>query len=267
MPESNKINGQKGKRSLQTVKSTKQEPKASLAAGYGQNINPVRYFLFTFFVFLMGCMPYREVMKTTSTNCNTLPDGRFIYENDTLKITYSFWSENGKMDMRIYNKRSVPIFIDWKVSNYINNNNSLQYWYNVQNATSTTNGINYYGLQTPTGIPVSLKHGVTNTTTEQPDRIVSIPPGSSIKNTIFYNLTSKDLVINTGDFTFDNSPLKFRNYLVFSLDENFTNKFYVDNQFYVSNAKTISEDKFWNESHTGSPYSDPKCFFSGKIYK
>lgn len=229
--------------------------------------------LIILFIIITGCTKYRELLKTDSINCKLTADGRFIYENDTVKITYSFWAENGVMNMRIYNKLNVPIFIDWKVSNFIDNNNNLQYWYDVQNSTSVNKNISYYGLQTITGIPASLNKGITNTSIEHPDRIVSITPHSSIKN-VSYSILAKNTYVsynNVGKYTFDNSPIKFRNYLAFSIDEAFTKKFYVDNQFYVSHTELIKEKQFEVQKDSGgyfyqiSPYKNPTCFYTIKL--
>lgn len=225
------------------------------------------------FIIISGCTQYRELLKTNSVNCKLTDDGRFIFENDTLKITYYFWAENGKMDMRIYNKLNVPIFIDWKVSNFIDNNTNLQYWYDIQNSTSISTGVNYYGLETITGIPATVNKGVTNSSAERPDRIVSIAPHSSIKK-ISYSIIPKNSYISSAsslDYTFDNSPVKFRNFLALSMDEAFTLKFYADNQFYVSHTELIKEKKFETAKDSGgymyniSPYKSPTSFYSIKI--
>ena len=187
---------------------------------------------------IAGCIPYREIMQTKSTNSKLTDDG-FIYENDTVKITYHFWREDGCMAMKIYNKLSVPIFIDWKVSNFIDNGNNLQYWHDVQNSTAVSSGASYYGYH------VGFGTSVTNATTEKPDRITSITPHTDIvKETYAIIPPNIRYTIPAGDYTFDNSPVKFRNYIALSMDEAFTQKFFIDNQFYVSHAEFIEENKF-----------------------
>lgn len=212
-------------------------------------------------LFIYGCMG-RELFKVDSTNTHLTENG-FVYENDTVKITYNFWAENGIMGIDIYNKLTVPIFIDWKVSNFINNGINLQYWYDTESSTSINKGVNYYGLRTFTGIPVSVHSGITHTNTERPDRIVSITPHSNIIKSP-YSLLADNINIVPANYTFNNSPIKFRNYLVFSTDESFTKKFYVDNQFYISSAEMIKQTQF-KESGNGISYQSSDHFFSKRM--
>lgn len=52
---------------------------------------------------LLGCKSYVQVFNTNSS-IKTNDKGFYIYENDSLKITYSFWKEKGLMTFSIFNK-------------------------------------------------------------------------------------------------------------------------------------------------------------------
>ena len=95
----------------------------------------------------------------------------------------------------------------------------------------------------------------------KPERITFIPPKSNYYKSSFYLLRTtnynmgnyKDSVVSRNDntkrrttlhierFTNNASPIRFRNFLAVSLNENFQQVFYVDNDFYVS---TINEMDF-----------------------
>ena len=90
---------------------------------------------------LSGCAKkYIQVFETKSTNTEKQADF-FVYETDTLKITYSFWAEKGVLSFAVYNKLDQPIYIDWKKSSFIDNSNKLNYWVDEERS----NSIKYFG--------------------------------------------------------------------------------------------------------------------------
>jgi hypothetical protein len=228
----------------------------------------MKIFSFILLLFIAGCAE-REICITYSPNCSLTQDG-FTCENDTVKVTYDFWAENGMMCMHIYNKLNVPVFIDWKISNFIDNNNNMQYWYDVQSSTSVTKGVSYYGLQAYTGVPMKIGHSVTNTNTERPDRITSITPHSEITKAM-YSLIPRTTFFKNGNYESNNSPVNFRSYLAFSMDEKFAQKFYADNEFYVGQVETMKEGQFekYNKASghgvSYSPYNNPRNFYTEKL--
>ena len=62
---------------------------------------------------MTSCKSSVQVYETKSTN-TSVENGLSVYENDSLKITYSFWAENGLITFAIYNKLNVPLYVDWK---------------------------------------------------------------------------------------------------------------------------------------------------------
>ena len=79
---------------------------------------------------LQGCYTetqYIQVCKTESLNLKGVNDF-YIYENDTVRIVYYFWSEDGIMAFNIYNKSDKPLYIDWRKSTFITNSSKSNYW-------------------------------------------------------------------------------------------------------------------------------------------
>lgn len=78
-------------------------------------------------IFVYGCKTYVQVFDTKAKNIK-VENEFYVFENDSLKITYSFWAKNGLMTFGIYNKLNKPLYIDWKKSSYIDNSVKLNYW-------------------------------------------------------------------------------------------------------------------------------------------
>ena len=86
--------------------------------------------------------------------------------------------------------------------------------------------------------------------------------------------TSKKVAVVHSNYTSDETPLSFRNFLTFSTSENFTNEFYADNGFYISWITIMSYRQFRGldmGTNFEYPFADDKRFFikmdvSGNAY-
>jgi hypothetical protein len=223
--------------------------------------NGIKIFLFSVLILLGSCSnSFVQVFETASINI-PYNEKYFTYETDTLKITYSFWESKGVLSFAVYNKLDKPIFIDWKNSSFIYNDNKLNYWIDESQSTGSGyyHGYFYHGPSIQPGITVM--EGIQNSSisTYKPEKITFIPPRSNYYRSQFYlwpiesfkmkfncqtnevkrnDNPKKMTIIYSEDFFYDNSPLRFRNYLAFSVTEDSKDYFYVDNQFYI---KTIEE--------------------------
>jgi hypothetical protein len=80
---------------------------------------------------LQGCstqINYVQIWKTEPIGMSKVGD-YYVFENDTLKIVYYFWGEDGVMAFSLYNKTNKPIYIDWKKSTFISNAFKSDYWF------------------------------------------------------------------------------------------------------------------------------------------
>src|SRR3990170_4099458 len=92
------------------------------------------------FALLTSCAKqFIQVFDIGTTNTQ-LKDGNYVFENDTLKITYSFWASKGIMSFSIYNKLNKPVYIDWENSSVVYNDKTLNYWVDAEPASIS----NYY---------------------------------------------------------------------------------------------------------------------------
>ena len=220
-----------------------------------------------------GCIDYYQVVDTASSNTVlSKVNGQeyFVYENDTLKITYSFWASRGVMSFKIFNKLNMPIYIDWRKSSFINDSDKINYWDDDITRTSTARyeGSSIYHRYAYRGPYLSGLIGVTRTSGQvesKKERVTFIPPKSNYFRSSFHLLNDIHYVINKTDnvkvvprsdnpkrttkvyamtFTRETTPFLFRNFITYSTTEAFSNEYYVDNEFYVKSIVEMRDKHF-----------------------
>jgi|ERR1035437_2629837 hypothetical protein len=237
-------------------------------------------------VALMGCHTYVQVYDVVSPD-TYIKENKPVFENDTVKITYWFWSDNGVMAFSIYNKLDKPIFIDWKISSCIINDNKLNYWQDELETTSSSFYSSYYFKQqnpmlTNQNEIVNNGASIGNSKTIKPERLTSIPPKSNYYRYQFY-LTKNYVSLGTNyidsskldkykyanklitekykfkyrNFDYSESPLKFRNYIAICFAENSHEYTYIDNSFYVSGVKEMITEDFYGYEYHNAVYDFP----------
>lgn len=191
---------------------------------------------------LTGCKNLVQVVETKTTNTQIIDD-QYIFENDSIKISYDFWREKGSLKFTVYNKLDKPLYIDWKKSSYINNTIKRNYWADEEN--SVTDSYTLYDYNESVGR--------RRTRSTKPEKITFIPPKSNFVKDHFYiyptalkvvyldkikrkslSNPNKEIEIKEKQYLKSNSPLIFRNFLTLSYSEDFKTEFYVDNEFYIS---------------------------------
>jgi len=217
-------------------------------------------------LFFYGCKSYVQVFDTSSTNTK-VEDELYVFENDSLKISYSFWAEKGLMTFSIFNKLEKPLYIDWKKSSYIDNSVKLNYWVDEEMSKSLEyyGGYYYDGPLLKPGYAINYSSGVSISSTIKIERITFIPPSSNYYRSQFYifpikyfkldERTNFEIVPRSDNpkkktkvyektFTKENSPLIFRNFLTFSFSEDFKTEFYIDNEFFIDDIKEMDKRHF-----------------------
>ncbi len=228
-----------------------------------------------------------------------MQEGLYVFESDTVKITYSFWAENGIMSFAVYNKLDVPIYIEWKNSSFICNDNKFDYWIDESQTKSLAyyHGYFYSGPLLKPGYTVGESRQSSTSSTLKPERLTFIPPKSNYYRSQFYlwpgsyykfntntkissdprsDNKKKKTKVSTEEFTEHNSPLRFRNYLAFSLSENSSQYFFVDNQFHLASivqmdykhfrGKKLGYDKYGDMEYE-KPFKNKTAFYLKYIGK
>lgn len=244
---------------------------------------------------LFSCTKYTYVYETQALNSAIIKNdkGFYVYENDTVKIVYSFWSDKGILAFSLYNKLNVPLYINWKRSSFVQNENKLDYWREESITKSTTRsrgvsatgiGVSNSALMPLLALASSAHVSVTNQVTVIPEKITFMAPHSSIYKANFYlynlkgvsqnrtwkqetinypsypNKPDKKIQVKTSRAIPSNTPINFRNFLTISTSEDFNKEGYIDNPFYVSSIVKVKTQKTWYSGYNREEYRVEKVF-------
>jgi len=189
------------------------------------------------------------------------------FENDTLSIKYNFYGEGSYLNLMIYNKLNVPIYIDWGSSLYVTGTTKHDY-------TNTE----FYGprWRTTYSSTYELVPPKTSTTKTQylqiPVNLAIIPMVRKIKvkSPNKYNPDNRDsFKASQTDFFRNTSPFDFRSYLTISVGSKTGTEIHFDHEFWISNIKEMTKDQFLgteidpssgNEVYS-NPFRDIHCFY------
>lgn len=184
-------------------------------------------------------------------------DSLLIESNDTFEITYNFFEKDGLVAFVIYNKSSVPLYVDWKRSAFIVGTNKTDYWTDATHFVSVTQGYNIQWLR-----DFSTSRNKTAGVIIKPEQITFIPPKTAISmarfkisNSIWNSGLKEQEVpknykkgktkIKTANYTDSTSPYKFRNFLTLSLKHDFSSEFYIDHAFWIKNIAQMIDTQFY----------------------
>jgi hypothetical protein len=90
-----------------------------------------KYTYYTIFIFVcllfVSCAYEAKLITLQGSNLVSRPEG-LLLETDTLLLKYDFYSPLGQIRFTLYNKLTVPLYIDWKKSAYIMGKIKNDYW-------------------------------------------------------------------------------------------------------------------------------------------
>jgi hypothetical protein len=216
---------------------------------------------------IISCSPKYVAVYNTKSDLPNDTEQYYRYENDTLIVKYSFWQNKGIMSFSVYNKLNIPLYIDWKKSNYISNLMKFDYW-SDQQVTKGKSLASSYFYKGPLSVPyMRLYEGTFNTETVKPERVTFLPPKAIIYKSSYF-LTDDDVTSSpkglgsvsskerrpdnskkyfikyTKSFSKASSPLVFRNFVTYSTQESFAEEKYINDEFYVNEIKYINTKYF-----------------------
>lgn len=205
-------------------------------------------------------------------------DGRYFFENDTLRIDYAFWADKGVMAFRIINKLNKPIYIDWAKSSFNDLSNKLDY----KNDDTTKN----YSAYTYTGQPDDTWFGTQTGINSLPkvmsnERITFIPPKGVYYtyNRLQFHLLpisyftvdgkcdrryddsfiqpGKKVLVLFREFSKKETPVRFRNFLTYSTDEKCSLTATLSHEFFVSSFSEMDIKNFKGQVIGQTPAGTP----------
>ena len=204
---------------------------------------------------LTACSPNVQVVTLRGSNVKPTTEG-LVLDTDTLTLRYSFASERGQMNISLFNKLNQPLYVDWKRSSFIIGQKTFDYWNDVSNINlSGSSTSSKYGRYTLGNI--NLRGSIS-----REDAVSFIPPKTKISRRQFvvlpdgkaplsgkpkivqeqyrHNPNQKEPIsVSIYDYSADQSPFRFRNYLTLSTDKDFKNEFYIDTQFWASDIRIM----------------------------
>lgn len=215
--------------------------------------------LFSAIALLSSCSRYYVSTLESSNTKKKETTGEFLFENDTLSITYNFHGVNAPISIEFYNKLNEPLYVNWQKSALIEGDRATSYLGKQIPFKADLSGssVNVH----PQGNLETSSHDATiSGTATLPEEISFIPPRSritkiplklaqinykSIADTLYQkayiDLNNREGVwAKQASFNLQNSPLNFKSYLSFyTLKGNEQKNFSLRQDFYISNLVKI----------------------------
>jgi len=228
-------------------------------------------FSFFFFSLLASCTKY-QYLTVSGLNVPKNERNELISENDTVRVQYFFKQAEGPVVVRVYNKPSEPLEVDWRKSAIIINDRTLSYYdpnqpFRGHIATSTSL---YLGTATTSGnVSGQLQSGEQLEFIPPSSYIESRPLDFSIRSAYqFADENAKKVQIEYPDhrviykrlaFEQDNSPVQFRSYLTFRAGKAGVQKeFSMEHRFYIS--------EIWKSATTPGDFADSLSSRTDRFY-
>lgn len=206
---------------------------------------------------LSACTPKAQLVTLRGNNVKPAPEG-LVLDTDTLTLRYNFSSERGQMRILVINKLNQPLYIDWKRSAFIIGQDKLDYWYDVADVNLTGSSFSGWYSRYTIG-------SITGTISKE-DPVTFIPPHTKIEKQQFVVFpngalrlpgkpeivqeksktnpdSKKPVPVSVFNYSLEQSPLQFRNYLTLSTDKDFKNEFHIDTKFWASDVQVMPLDQ------------------------
>lgn len=218
-----------------------------------------------------SCMTYQHVTLSSDLNENDLHE--FVYETDSVLIRYNFNGANCPVSLYLENKLDIPMYIDWKRSSIIQNNQSKPYWQDQSIIQGTADGNSSYSFfSTPQSFSTSTE---INGSIYRNESVTFLPPHSyKLDNMIKLETEmiqkpgskqgyTKTIPTASGHakvyyYTFEkeDSPRYYRSYLTLSTDPSFAQAFTIEHEFWVSEITEtwLGPSSFSKEKNKGNQY-------------
>jgi len=211
---------------------------------------------------LSSCSKY-EINVLSSSDMKKDPNtGKFSTENDSVKITYSFFGHNAPINLDVYNKLNEPMYIDWQRSAFITGDKAVSY---ASDQVHINGDISDVAVNNG---PLSFSGGSIDATANLPKSVVFVPPHTHVgsrllevtdqqfdyyasdqfeKQEIPSSTLSGTSLVKVKEFTEDASPLNFKSYItLYTLDKNAPRYMAYQHSFYISKLmKTTDEPQYF----------------------
>lgn len=212
---------------------------------------------------------YFQVYDIQSSDV-TMKDGVYAYDNADCRITYNMWSEGGNVSFMVQNKTDKNLYIVMPKSFFILNGVANDYYSEttysraVTNSTQLSaarqvsvggflsNGLAWYPAHIARVYGASVGSSLTESITTRESPLVCVPPMSSklifgfnISDHIYkdcdnYKFNYPSRVSPSITYSENETPIKFRNRIAYSFDEESKDVKYIDNSFWMTTLQNYS---------------------------
>lgn len=118
---------------------------------------------------------FYSTLETTNYDVEKIDNGDFLFENDSLWIAHCFKGEDAPIQITVFNKLDVPLYVDWNRSALILNNVAHSYVTGETQVYTSTESTTYnYGWG------VSDTRGSSESTVVTPKHVDMIPPHTMV---------------------------------------------------------------------------------------
>ena len=230
---------------------------------------------------LQGCSSSYYQLYEVGTDVTKTKDA-LVYSDENCDIIYNLWAKSGSMDFIFTNKTDKDIYIDLTHSFFIQNGIAYDYYSDKEYTSTTTISeastvslmASYKHTKSPymwtptsvsrgTNISSTVVSGHSASITTKANKYIYIPAQASkvvrsFKITSYCYLTCDNNDFNRPrkesekiTYTRDDSPLQFRNRIVYTIEDNTC---YIDNSFWIASVKN------YNGNHLFVTQTEKDCF-------
>lgn len=226
------------------------------------------------FLFTSCSKKYIQVFQTQS-NILKLVEDSYVYENDTIRVSYNLWAEKGALHFQIENKLEVPLYVNWANSSVeLNNqkfiyasefNNTKQNQFLSEGKLSATDGTTFV-------IPLKEKLSELQPHAQLdcfqfvlfPESYFEMKEYGAFDNYL-EGSAAKFETLYQEDFSSENTAIKIKNCISVSLSKETNNKL-IEHFIYVSSIKEMTEKYFKGKYDSKTkrycfPYKNPTSFY------
>jgi hypothetical protein len=191
-----------------------------------------------------SCSKY-QYLKLSSATMKQTQTNEFVAENDSFRVVYKFWGQDGPVQIAVVNKSVTDLQVDWKKSWFITKKNKYRTLYTPKKRTGK---LNYDDAGAPGGVisgfeiisparspELVLKNNGINKVSLDLFGKGFLRSGGHKKRreqVILSDMTAR--MIKKADFSSQNSPYRFRILLSLAVPGKPDQPIVIDNSFYVS---------------------------------
>ena len=202
-------------------------------------------------VSLASCSAYHMSVVNSVDMTKDKSTGKFVQENDSVKITYSFYGDHAPVNIQIFNKLDKPLYVDWERSAIIVNDQAESYAGKQITIQGNINAESYRIGR------LNSSSGNIAAAATLPKEVTFVPPHSEISNTPIempgfafdyvqhidankqqtselQTVDGSIIRVKTANFTAQDTPLKFRSYLTLYTADDTAKSITLVDEFYIS---------------------------------